>query len=197
MVLPYYATRNRIPTFLTLKRSKRPHAKPRRSDLVYLIERSPNYCDYNVSTGSLGTVGRKCNRTSLGTDGCDLMCCGRGYNTHQYVKTDQCNCKFHWCCYVQCRECSERTEEYACKWTLMDGIRSSMHENEDLPAPASNSKPPLVMSRACDVWSVFLAGKFSRRTPENVGLEFWVAHVTVTPCDVWRSGTPRNVTFVT
>ncbi|OWF36235.1 protein Wnt-7b-like isoform X1 [Mizuhopecten yessoensis] len=114
MVVPYYATRNRIPTFLTLKRSKRAHAKPRRSDLVYL-KKSPNYCDFNSSTGSLGTVGRKCNRTSSGTDGCDLMCCGRGYNTHQYTKTDQCHCKFHWCCYVQCRECSERTEEYACK----------------------------------------------------------------------------------
>lgn len=118
MVLPYYATRNRIPTFLTLKRSKRAHAKPRRSDLVYL-KKSPNYCDFNSSTGSLGTVGRKCNRTSSGTDGCDLMCCGRGYNTHQYTKIDQCHCKFHWCCYVQCNECSERTEEYACKWACI------------------------------------------------------------------------------
>lgn len=51
----------------------------------------------------------------LGTDGCDLMCCGRGYNTHQFTKVTQCRCKFHWCCYVKCDTCSERTEQYSCK----------------------------------------------------------------------------------
>nr|CAD7199107.1 unnamed protein product [Timema douglasi] len=87
---------------------------PRRSDLVFLQD-SPNYCEKDPSKGSLGTSGRLCNRTSRGTDGCDLMCCGRGYNTHQYTKTWQCHCKFHWCCYVNCDTCSERTEEYTCK----------------------------------------------------------------------------------
>ncbi|KAK3104218.1 hypothetical protein FSP39_025392 [Pinctada imbricata] len=114
LVQPFNGGRNRRPVYLTLKRSRHSHAKPRKSDLVYL-EKSPNYCDFDPRTGSLGTVGRKCNRTSSGTDGCDLMCCGRGYNTHQYTKTWQCNCKFHWCCYVHCNKCSERTEEYACK----------------------------------------------------------------------------------
>lgn len=113
-VVPMVGGRNRRPVYLTLKRFKENHTKPRRSDLVFL-QKSPNYCDYDASVGSLGTVGRKCNRTSVDTDGCDLMCCGRGYNTHQYTKTWQCNCKFHWCCYVQCNKCSERTEEYACK----------------------------------------------------------------------------------
>ncbi|KAJ8910611.1 hypothetical protein NQ315_017489 [Exocentrus adspersus] len=51
----------------------------------------------------------------IGTEGCDLMCCGRGYNTHQYTKTFQCRCKFHWCCRVDCDTCSERTEEYTCR----------------------------------------------------------------------------------
>ncbi|KAK3601604.1 hypothetical protein CHS0354_027852 [Potamilus streckersoni] len=102
------------PKYLIIKKSKRPNRKPRRSDLVYL-ERSPLYCDYDPETGSLGTVGRKCNRTSTGNDGCDLMCCGRGYNTHQYTRTWQCNCRFHWCCYVNCNNCSERREEYTCK----------------------------------------------------------------------------------
>lgn len=115
LVVPMVGGRNRRPVYLTLKRSRRSHTKPRRSEIVYL-QKSPNYCDYDESVGSLGTVGRKCNRTSTGTDGCDLMCCGRGYNTHQYTKTWQCNCKFHWCCYVHCNKCSERTEEYACKW---------------------------------------------------------------------------------
>ncbi|XP_064606530.1 protein Wnt-7b-like isoform X2 [Liolophura sinensis] len=114
LVEPIKGRRARRPVFLTLKKSKRPHRKPRRSDIVYL-EKSPNYCEYDLTTGTLGTVGRKCNRSSTEIDGCGLMCCGRGYNTHQYTRTWQCNCKFHWCCYVNCSTCSERTEEFTCK----------------------------------------------------------------------------------
>lgn len=114
MVEPYLERRARTPISLVQKRSKSAHLKPRRKHLVHL-EKSPNYCDYDNTTGSLGTVGRKCNRTAKSTDGCDLMCCGRGYNTHQFTRMFQCNCKFHWCCRVNCQRCSERTEEYTCK----------------------------------------------------------------------------------
>ncbi len=100
--------------FLTVKRSKRAHRKPRRRDLVYL-DTSPNYCEYDPVAGSLGTQGRRCSLNSKDTDSCDLMCCGRGYNTHQSLRTWQCNCKFHWCCHVTCHTCSERSEEYTCK----------------------------------------------------------------------------------
>ena len=113
-VIPIKGKRARKPIFLKLKRSKRPNKKPRRIDLVF-INRSPNYCDQNLEAGILGTIGRTCNRTSFGIDGCDLMCCGRGYNTHQYDRTWQCKCKFHWCCHVTCKQCTERTEEYTCK----------------------------------------------------------------------------------
>lgn len=99
---------------LKLRRSKRPYKKPRRSDLVFL-EESPNYCQRDPATGSMGTHNRRCNRTSKGLSNCNLLCCGRGYNTHQYIKTWQCNCKFHWCCHVTCEKCSERTEVYNCK----------------------------------------------------------------------------------
>ncbi|XP_056630942.1 protein Wnt-7b isoform X1 [Diorhabda sublineata] len=100
---------------LVLTKGKVPVKKmPKMSELVFL-QMSPNYCERDLAAGSLGTVGRQCNRTSRGTDGCDLMCCGRGYNTHQYTKTYQCRCKFHWCCKVECDTCSERTEEYMCK----------------------------------------------------------------------------------
>ncbi|KAL1448923.1 hypothetical protein WDU94_000172 [Cyamophila willieti] len=99
-----------------LKRSGRSTQiqRPRRAELVYL-ESSPNYCERDLNLGSLGTVGRHCNRTSRGMDGCDLMCCGRGYNTHQISRAWQCRCKFHWCCYVQCDTCTERIEVYTCK----------------------------------------------------------------------------------
>lgn len=101
-------------------------------EMVYL-QSSPNYCERDISLGSLGTAGRFCNRTArgkmlsqyttkllkiifvLGIDGCDLLCCGRGYNTHQINRTWQCRCKFQWCCHVQCDVCHERIEEYTCK----------------------------------------------------------------------------------
>ncbi|XP_038069368.1 protein Wnt-7b-like isoform X2 [Patiria miniata] len=112
-VEPVRARRTRRPAFLKIK-DARNFKKPRHTDIVYL-QRSPNYCDKDPRVGSLGTLGRQCNRTSVGTDSCDLMCCGRGYNTHQYTRIWQCNCKFHWCCYVRCNQCSEQTEEYTCK----------------------------------------------------------------------------------
>ncbi|TKS73709.1 Protein Wnt-7b [Collichthys lucidus] len=83
------ASRLRQPTHLKVKQTQG-YRKPMETDLVY-IERSPNYCEEDAATGSVGTQGRLCNRTSPHTDGCDLMCCGRGYNTHQYTKVWQCN----------------------------------------------------------------------------------------------------------
>ncbi|XP_055697682.1 protein Wnt-2 isoform X1 [Phlebotomus papatasi] len=88
--------------------------RPKRLELVYL-QSSPNYCERDTSLGSLGTMGRHCNRTARGIEGCDLLCCGRGYNTHQINRTWQCRCKFQWCCHVQCDICHEHFEEYTCK----------------------------------------------------------------------------------
>ncbi|XP_052252058.1 protein Wnt-7b-like isoform X1 [Dreissena polymorpha] len=114
VVVPWLGGRLRRPKKLLLKKSKQQNRKPRRRDLVFL-DKSPNYCEYNIRTGSLGTVGRNCNKTSNENDGCDLMCCGRGYNTHQYTRTWQCNCTFHWCCNVNCKNCTEKRLEYTCK----------------------------------------------------------------------------------
>ena len=96
------------------KRTSEGDKRPRKADLVFL-EESPNYCDYNALAGSLGTQGRHCNRTSTNSDSCHVMCCGRGYNTHEYNRSWQCDCKFHWCCHVTCKQCQEKTEIYSCK----------------------------------------------------------------------------------
>lgn len=77
---------------------------PGAKDLVYL-EPSPGFCDSNSHLGILGTHGRACNESSIGVDGCDLMCCGRGYKTHQVLVSERCNCTFQWCCEVKCSVC--------------------------------------------------------------------------------------------
>ncbi|KAF6033075.1 hypothetical protein EB796_008656 [Bugula neritina] len=82
-------------------------------DLVYLKD-SPDFCEKNSTLGSLGTHGRECNKTSKNIDGCDLMCCGRGYRTIIEHVTDRCNCKFYWCCFVKCEECIKRVVRNIC-----------------------------------------------------------------------------------
>ncbi|KAI8496370.1 Proto-oncoprotein Wnt-3 [Branchiostoma belcheri] len=87
---------------------------PGKDDLIY-FENSPNFCEPNNSTGSLGTKGRECNITSHGIDGCQLMCCGRGWNTRTELRTEKCHCQFHWCCYVTCQECQKKHQVHTCK----------------------------------------------------------------------------------
>uniref|UniRef100_A0A8D9BXB3 Protein Wnt n=1 Tax=Cacopsylla melanoneura TaxID=428564 RepID=A0A8D9BXB3_9HEMI len=95
-------------------RSPRYSQRPTVNDLVYL-EESPNYCVRDPALGSRGTQGRTCNRTSRGLDSCHVLCCGRGYNTLRVTRSYRCDCKFHWCCHVQCRQCTETREIHTCK----------------------------------------------------------------------------------
>ncbi|GLD73110.1 protein Wnt-2 [Lates japonicus] len=88
--------------------------RPSKNDLVYL-EDSPDYCIRDHESGSMGTVGRVCNRTSRGVDGCEVMCCGRGYDTSRVSRTTKCECKFHWCCAVHCRDCHQQVDVHTCK----------------------------------------------------------------------------------
>nr|AEH58047.1 EGL-20 [Trichinella spiralis] len=84
------------------------------SELVYQ-NRSPNYCVRDDKMGLLGTYGRQCNRTTLSSDSCDLLCCGRGYDTRLVTKYERCHCKFVWCCYVTCKACNWNVEMHTCK----------------------------------------------------------------------------------
>ncbi|KAH3816592.1 hypothetical protein DPMN_118110 [Dreissena polymorpha] len=97
-----------------LKRKHKKYNKPTTEDLIYLLQ-SPDYCQANKETGSLGTSGRECNRSSDGMDGCNLMCCGRGYNTFKKTIVERCNCKFMWCCYVKCKTCEHVQDIHVCK----------------------------------------------------------------------------------
>lgn len=88
--------------------------KPRTKKMVYMV-RNINYCKRSDALGVPGTVGRKCSLKSSGEFGCKMMCCNRGYNTHQYNHTSSCECKFKWCCHVECKLCYEDRTEFQCK----------------------------------------------------------------------------------
>lgn len=91
-----------------------PQFKPHTDqDLIYL-EASPDFCEEDRRIGSLGTHGRFCNKTSKAIDGCDLMCCGRGYVTRQVKVVERCKCKFIWCCSVKCKTCERVVDEHIC-----------------------------------------------------------------------------------
>ena len=90
--------------------------KPSREMLVYL-EESPDYCLPNVDSGSLGTGGRECNRTSNGIGSCAVLCCGRGFDTMERADESKCDCQFHWCCYVKCKSCRYKIRKHFCKAT--------------------------------------------------------------------------------
>jgi hypothetical protein len=102
---------NRLKT--KLKSITKDQKRPTKKDLVYL-EESPDFCNFNPRKGSLGTRGRECNRTSYGLDGCNLMCCGRGYYTIVREMQEDCDCKFFWCCRVECKRCNEKVEIHYC-----------------------------------------------------------------------------------
>ena len=98
---------------LKLKPYNPEHKPPGQKDLVY-IEPSPPFCEKSALYGILGTHGRQCNDTSIGVDGCDLMCCGRGYKSQEIIVVGRCNCVFQWCCEVKCDVCAIKKMVHTC-----------------------------------------------------------------------------------
>uniref|UniRef100_UPI00398EA6D2 protein Wnt-6-like n=1 Tax=Pristiophorus japonicus TaxID=55135 RepID=UPI00398EA6D2 len=87
--------------------------QPDKQDLIYSAE-SPDFCLPNRRTGSPGTRGRVCNGTAMDVSGCDLLCCGRGHRDQTVSFQENCQCRFHWCCVVQCNQCTVRKELSIC-----------------------------------------------------------------------------------
>jgi len=117
--------------------------KPPRDDLIFL-EESPDYCVPNSNTGSLGTTGRVCNKTTPGHGSCGILCCGRGFNTFQEEEEYKCKCEFKWCCYVKCKMCRRTVDKHVCKSPKDDVSAydsSGPHISASMNAERSNRPP--------------------------------------------------------
>lgn len=88
-------------------------------------------------SGSIGTAGRPCNKTSKGIDGCDLLCCGRGYDTRRVLVTQPCHCTFKWCCSVECKTCTQWKDEHYCKPYQPTELEKSNNDVDNKSNPAS------------------------------------------------------------
>lgn len=88
------------------------HAKnqtPALNDLVF-IEESPDTCQLQ-SNGSPLSSGRECSNK----EECDRLCCGRGFISVREVHMNRCNCRFVYCCNVECDQCAQEVERFFCK----------------------------------------------------------------------------------
>lgn len=96
-------------------------------DKMLFIDASPDYCYENASLGINGTLGRYCiprdkkrtNGTELSRyerESCDRLCTECGYRVkRELIEVDrQCQCKFVYCCSVQCKRCPAFEEVYKC-----------------------------------------------------------------------------------
>ena len=115
-------------------------AHPPRDNLVFL-EESPDYCVPNTNTGSLGTTGRVCNKSTPGHGSCGILCCGRGFDTIQVEEVYKCSCKFNWCCYVKCHTCRRTVDKHVCK-SPDDNVYNGNgpHLTASVANPQSNSQ---------------------------------------------------------
>ncbi|KAI4482905.1 hypothetical protein M0802_013609 [Mischocyttarus mexicanus] len=99
-------------------RERGPGHKRKPRDLakqLFYYQKSPNFCEKDPPADIPGTTGRRCNKTSSAGDGCGSLCCGRGYNVVRQRHTERCRCEFHWCCYVQCQNCTVEEWITVCK----------------------------------------------------------------------------------
>ncbi|XP_067374821.1 protein Wnt-8a-like [Channa argus] len=90
------------------------------TELIYL-EDSPDYCRSNVSLGLYGTEGRECMQHGEGLTqrekrSCRRLCheCGLRVEEKRTEVVSSCNCKFHWCCKVDCEDCSQVIIKHVC-----------------------------------------------------------------------------------
>ena len=107
-----------VDTRISLRRSeeslKKNRKSPTKSELLY-TEDSPSFCQGDDTLGTPGVSGRICSKNSSDINSCRLLCCGRGYHQFFERETTNCQCKFKYCCFVQCKKCTRQKLVAKCR----------------------------------------------------------------------------------
>jgi hypothetical protein len=95
-------------------------------DKLVFADASPDYCYENKQLGINGTIGRYCSRAKHRSDGtevsrserdsCDRLCtkCGYKIKKERINVEKQCDCRFVYCCSVECKRCPHVEETFKC-----------------------------------------------------------------------------------
>lgn len=103
--------------------------KLKKRRLVFLDE-SPDYCHQNATAGYPGILGRKVSSDPRSSGSSDIsdktreefrnfkkICkatCGFRIKRREIDVLTSCQCKFHWCCKVECETCTMKSIELTC-----------------------------------------------------------------------------------
>lgn len=106
-------------------------------ELLYIYD-SPEYCEPQPKLGHHGTKGRVCipsnnitkrhskrvrgiqnqldfaDEEEEGPGTCERLCCNRGYQRESILDVVSCNCRFKFCCRVECEDCIRQIDQYYC-----------------------------------------------------------------------------------
>lgn len=82
--------------------------RPSSARLLF-IKKTPNLCERNESLGIIGVGGRESPSSNIET-----FCCNHGYHNSYRIYKSQCNCKFSWCCHVECEMCTKVKQNLVC-----------------------------------------------------------------------------------
>lgn len=96
------------------------------TDKLVFADASPDYCYENTKLGINGTLGRYCSKAKHRADGsevsrnerdsCDRLCTKCGYKIkRERLNTEkQCDCRFVYCCSVECKRCPHVEDTFRC-----------------------------------------------------------------------------------
>ena len=104
-------------TFEKFKKAKRTKSSnaiesSKYNDKLVYSEKTPNKCEKDEKFGMLASEGREC--TLKGANSCKKLCCKGKYEAVKIKSIEQSNCRFNWCCSVECDEKQVEETKYYC-----------------------------------------------------------------------------------
>lgn len=96
-------------------RRKIQEAINQKTALIYRV-RDIDFCRVDVKKGIYGTKGRQCSLDpGSGRYHCNKLCCSGFWQSLTTESKKDCNCRYVWCCRIECDVCKTIETNYYCK----------------------------------------------------------------------------------